>query len=187
MKTKTQEALATQLENYKPFDEIEALHIEQLKQFLDDSSNPYDRSNLIAHVIADAWIVNPERDHIVLVEHRLSKVWVTPGGHCDGNPDVFSNAVREAHEETGLTNLRPLLGGNIFDINVAPVPTRHRHGIHEPAHMHFDVCYAFEAPNDAPLTISDESTDLRWVPLADINNLTTIPSHYRRPLKIGRL
>lgn len=172
------------LETYKPFDAMEVVHVEQLKQFLRDSSNPYDRSNLVGHVVAEAWIVNPERTHAVLVKHGVSKVWIVPGGHCDGNPDVQAGAIREVEEETGLTNLRPLLQGGIFDINVGAVPTRERHGKLEPEHLHFDTCFAFEVPANAPLTISDESDDLAWVAIEDIAKLPTIHGHYRRPLKV---
>ena len=187
MKVRAHTSLAAQLHTYVPFDDLEKLHVEQLRQFLAESQNPYDCSNLVAHVVAEAWIVNPSRDHVVLVEHALSKVWLAPGGHCDGDPDVFSNAVREAEEETGLTNLKPLLGDTIFDLNVGAVPTRERHGVNEPIHLHFDVCYAFEAPSNAPLTISDESTDLAWVAIADVPNRKTISGHYRRPIKTPQL
>lgn len=171
------------LETYRPFDDLEALHIQQLRQFLSMGDNHYDRSNLLGHIVADAWIVNPSRDKVVLVEHELNKLWMTPGGHCDGNPDVFTAAVREAEEETGLINLTPLLHSGVFDINVGTVPTRERNGSIEPSHLHFDICFAFEAPEGASLTISDESTGLKWVSVADMGKLATFPSHYRRPAK----
>ncbi len=172
--------LIAQLESYTPFDELEALHVKQLQQFLQESSNPYDRSNLLAHIAADAWIVNPKRDHVVLVEHARMNHWLAPGGHCDGSPDVFAAAMREAEEETGLTNLKPLLDGKIFDINVGYVPTAEKHGNIEPTHLHFDICYAFEAPENAPLIISDESTQLAWVPLSKIPEIKFYSGHYRR-------
>lgn len=171
------------LETYKPFDATEAAHVVQLKQFLKESSNAYDRSNLIGHVVAEAWIVNPTRTHVALVEHGLSKIWIVPGGHCDGNPDVQAGAIREAQEETGLTNLQPLLNGGLFDINVGAVPTREKSWGIEPEHLHFDVCFAFEAPENAPLKISEESDDLAWVAIKDIQHLKTLPGHYRRPTK----
>ena len=164
-------------------DEMEAAHVEQLKQFLHDSSNPYDRSNLIAHVVADAWIVNPSRDKVVLVEHPLNSRWLAPGGHCDGNPDVFASAVREAKEETGLTGLKPLLNNMIFDINVGSVSEHWRNSKLIPTHLHFDICFAFEAPHNAPLRISSESIQLAWIPLEKIPTLNFPPSHYRRPKK----
>lgn len=183
METKTRPTLEDQLAAYTPFDEVETAHLKQLRQFLASTDNAYDRSNLVGHVVAEAWIVNPARDQVVLLEHGLNSVWVVPGGHCDGNPDVFAAAVREVEEETGLTNITPLLGGQLFDVNVGTLRTRERHGKLEPAHLHFDICYAFEAPGNAPLTISEESTQLKWVPMSGIKNLKTIDGHYRRPAK----
>ena len=166
------ESLLNLLTNYTPFDEMERLHVLQISQFLKESTNAYDRSNLLGHVVADAWIVNPQRTHVVLLEHGLGKLWMAPGGHCDGNPDVFATAVREAEEETGLVNLKPLLDEKIFDVNVGIVPAREKEWGMEPPHLHFDICFAFEAPDNAPLKISDEMKDL-----------ATQPTHYRRLAK----
>jgi|GEM_PF-2457583 len=108
---------------------------------------------------------------------------MAPGGHCDANPDVWASAEREAEEETGLKNLKPL-GEGIFDLNVGGVPTRQKpHGI-EPAHIHFDVCFAFEAPNNAELIISEESSDLKWIEIATIiDTLNYFDGHKNRITK----
>ncbi len=172
------------LTNYKPYDEMERLHVVQLQQFLKESSNVYDRANLLGHIVADAWIVNPDRTHVVLIEHGVHKHWIAPGGHCDGNPDVHAAAVREAEEETGLTNLKPLLNGDIFDVNVGIVPAREKDGRIEPPHLHFDICFAFEAPENAPLIISHESDGLKWVAVDEIKTLKTNPMHFRRVEKM---
>lgn len=175
------------LKGYMPFDELEALHIRQLVQFLSMGNSHYDRTNLLGHVVADAWIVNPERNSVVLIEHGAHKVWTAPGGHCDGDTDVLATARREAWEETGLADINLLLGGGIYDINVSLVPTRDTHGKLEPSHIHFDICFAFEAPQDAILKISDESTGLAWVLFEDSSALKTSASFQRRLLKTASL
>jgi 8-oxo-dGTP pyrophosphatase MutT (NUDIX family) len=171
------------LDRLNPFTIEETAALAQLRQFLQMSDNPYDRSNLIAHVVADAWIVNPARTHVLMVEHKLNKCWMAPGGHCDGDPDVMAGALREAQEEAGLTDLKPLLNGNIFTLNSGHVPLRTRNGVVEPDHIHFDVCFAFEAQDNAALAISDESTGLQWIALSEIENYNTFPSHRHRITK----
>ncbi len=155
----------------------------QLRFFLGDTANAYGRDNLVAHVVADAWIINPARTHVVLVEHGENGAWMAPGGHCDGNSDVMAAALREAEEEAGLTNLKPLLGGQIFDLNSGYVPTRQKSWGIEPLHLHFDVCFAFEAPDDAVLKMSDESTGLKLVALDTIEQINFWPGHMRRVKK----
>lgn len=175
------------LKGYVPFDELESLHIRQLMQFLSMGANHYDRSNLVAHVVADAWIVNSARDSVVLIEHAAHNLWTAPGGHCDGDTDVLATARREAWEETGLADITPLIDGGIYDVNVSLVQTREKHGKIEPSHLHFDICFAFEAPEDAPLKISDESTGLAWVLFEDSPALKTSSSFHRRLLKTASL
>ncbi len=172
--------IETLLKNYKPYDANEAAIVQQLHQFLAAGDNHYDRSNLIAHIVADAWIVDPARRNVVMVEHGLNKTWMAPGGHCDGSSDVIDAARREAEEEAGLTGLSLLLGGGIYDINSGNVPLRERQGVIEPAHVHFDICFAFEAPENAPLKISDESSNLRWIAVEDLDRIDYWPSHKRR-------
>ena len=182
-RTLTRTLFADLLATYTPFDEDEVFHLQQFRQFLSETGNAYDRSNLLGHIVADAWIVNPQRDQVVLLEHPLNNTWLAPGGHCDGNPDVFASAVREAEEETGLTELKPLLGGDIYDLNVHPIPIHEKDGQMIPAHLHLGACFAFEAPHNAPLTISEESNKLAWVPIAKIKEFNYLPSHTRRITK----
>lgn len=168
------------IDSYTPFNAEENAIAQQLRQFLDMSDNAYDRNNLVAHVVADAWIVNPARSHVLLIEHALNHFWMAPGGHCDGDPDVHAGALREVAEETGVTALTPLLGGGLFDLHSGHVSLRHKDWGIEPTHVHFDVCFAFEADDQVPLTVSHESTGLKWMALDTLSQQNFFPGHQRR-------
>jgi 8-oxo-dGTP pyrophosphatase MutT (NUDIX family) len=174
------------LSSFVPFDEAEETNVRQLKYFLEHDDNPYDRSNLVAHVVADALILSPDFKNVVLVKHGITGLWMSPGGHCDGNPDVYASAVREAEEEVGLTDLEPF-SDELFDVNVGVRAARRKPEGMEPVHIHFDICFGFTAPKDAPLQISHESTDLAWVSIERISEFDTFPDHMRRIQKVMRL
>lgn len=173
------------LSNYAAFDDSEDVAISSLCQFLQSSDNPYDRRNLFGHVVCDAWVVSPDRSQVLLLVHGEGKQWCAPGGHPDGSPDLLAAAQRELLEETGITsqNSRILLSGRLFDVNVGLVPERQKtHGL-EPPHIHFDICFAFEAnPDFVTLSISHESNDLRWIPIQEALDII-MPCHRRRVRK----
>ncbi len=39
------------LKDYVPFDRDESIVQKQIQSFLEDSQNPYDRSNLVVHIV----------------------------------------------------------------------------------------------------------------------------------------
>jgi 8-oxo-dGTP pyrophosphatase MutT (NUDIX family) len=136
------------------------------------------------HVTGSAWIVAPEGDAVLLTHHRKLDIWVQLGGHADGDPDVLAVARREGLEESGLRTLEALDPSGAaapevpFDLDVHQIPARKD----EPAHLHFDVRFAFRAP-DRAITVSDESHDLAWVPLADLDRYTREASMLRMARK----
>ena len=69
----------------------------------------------------------------------------------------------------------------IFDLDIHTIPERGD----EPEHQHFDVRYLFETNRDAPLVVSDESNDLAWIALDDIEALTSERSILRMVEKTG--
>lgn len=170
------------LARYTPFDSLETLQVEQLRQFLAMSDNPYDRSNWIAHIVADPWVMNQDLTKVLLMHHAYKGVWITPGGHCDGSPDVRAAALREVHEETGLTNIRVLID-DLFDVNCGYVPLRERPTGSEPLHLHFDICFLLQADDTAPLTLCDEGTELKWFDIDELPDLNMFNEHKRRVVK----
>jgi len=147
----------------------------RISDFVSGHADCFERSLLAGHVTGSAWVLDEERRYALLTHHAKLGLWLQPGGHCDGDADVLRVAMREVWEEAGLTAIVPLLDGAIFDVDAHDIPA---HG-NEPAHVHYDIRYAFEASRSAPLRISAESKDLRWVALDRIAGLNTDESVIR--------
>ncbi|MFM7327471.1 MAG: NUDIX hydrolase [Bacteroidota bacterium] len=130
-----------------------------------DHPNAFERTHLPGHITGSAWILNQRMDSVALVLHGKLNRWMQPGGHADGDQDVLRVALREAEEETGLKP-EPLTTG-IWDLDIHPIPERKDF----PAHLHYDVRFCFRATNEQ-LIISDESSDLKWIPLVSVATLT---------------
>ena len=140
-----------------------------VQQFLDllPSSRCFDRDFLPGHITGSAWIVDSTKSHALLVHHAKLGKWLQPGGHADGDDNVLNVALREAEEETGLINLK-LLNPGLFDLDIHPIPARKDF----PEHLHYDIRFAFVAPLESELKISDESRDLKWIKLDSIPEIT---------------
>lgn len=81
----------------------------------------------------------------------------------DDGETVIQAALREAREESGMQAIE-LIFDQIFDVDVHPIPARKD----EPAHFHYDIRFAFRAHSAEPIIVSDESHDVAWVPIADL-------------------
>ena len=81
--------------------------------------------------------------------------------------NVVSVAAKEASEETGLKSIK-LFEKNIFDLDIHLIP---RYGNIQ-AHYHFDIRFLFVADAQEDYVVSDESNELRWVPMEQIGTLT---------------
>jgi len=142
----------------------------------------FDRALAPGHVTASAWIVDPERLRAVLLHHRKLERWLQLGGHVDGDPDVRRSAMREAREESGLRTLRTI-ADEIYDIDVHRIPARGD----EPEHDHYDLRFALEADPREPLVRNEESHDVRWIALTDLETYAIDDSVRRLAAKTGAL
>jgi 8-oxo-dGTP pyrophosphatase MutT (NUDIX family) len=175
--------LLAELQVYVPADEREAAMRERVVAFVTrDRLRAFDRANASGHVTASAWIVDPTRSSAVLLHHRKLDRWLQLGGHVDGDPDVRRAAQREAREESGLRTLRSL-GEGIYDIDVHRIPARAA----EPEHDHYDLRLAYEADPRESLVRNDESHDVRWIPLAELENYAIDESVRRLARKTATL
>ena len=138
-------------------------------QFLELLLHPraYHRDHLPGHITGSAWVVNANRTKVVLLHHGNLNRWLQPGGHADGDENVLQVTLRELEEETGLKKVKQLIPG-IFDLDIHPIPAKKGF----PDHFHYDVRFLFEADDSDPIIVSEESFDVKWVPVGELNALT---------------
>lgn len=153
---------------------------ERFKRFVLKHENCFKRTLLEGHVTGSAWIIDGPHKHCLLTHHKKLDRWLQLGGHADGDGNTVRVATREALEESGLKSLQ-LVSLEIFDLDIHRIPARGN----EPEHDHYDVRYLFETARNEPLVVSNESHDLAWVALADIESVTTETSILRMVEKTG--
>jgi 8-oxo-dGTP pyrophosphatase MutT (NUDIX family) len=146
------------LKRHAPNDESEAQAIRQIRKFLTQTDNAFDRSNLYGHITGSALLLSRDYNRVLLNHHAKLNIWMCFGGHCDGDSDTRAVAGRETREEAGITAFTQI--GDIFDVDVHEIPENISKG--EPAHYHFDICYLLACTGDETPVISDESHALRW-------------------------
>ena len=116
-----------------------------------------------AHLTASGFILDPEMRETLMVYHLIYQSFSWTGGHADGETDLLSVALREAKEETGVTEIWPL-SGQILSIDRFWVPAHQKHGRAVKAHVHYSVAYGLIAPKNQTLTVkSDENSAVEWI------------------------
>lgn len=140
----------------------------RLQPLLDRLADPVDlfaRGSMSGHVTGSAFVVDWERDLILLVHHATLDRWLQPGGHVDVGESPKDGAAREAWEETGLQRFvasdwssDPTLP---LDIDPHMIPANAGRG--ERQHYHFDFRYLFLANSAQPLKAQEgEVKAVRW-------------------------
>jgi 8-oxo-dGTP pyrophosphatase MutT (NUDIX family) len=177
-------ALREQLSQYRPADATEARFVARMTE-LTHAGLACTRSHFEpGHFTASAFVLCPERRELILIHHKKLGIWVQPGGHIDATDTNLEGAARrEVAEEVGLGELEPLTAsGALFDVDIHAIPP-HKH---EPAHEHFDVRFAFVAKT-RDFRRSEEVADVRWVPLGEVDTVTSDRSVLRAVQKLQTL
>ena len=172
-----------QIKAYRPWNEQERQDQAVILAFLDKNPDAFYRTNLLAHMTASAWVVNPQRSKALMVYHRLYDSWSWTGGHADGEEDLLAVALREVREETGVQRLRPVTE-EIYSLEILTVDGHEKHGQYVPSHLHLNLTYLLEAAEDQPLRICEaENSGVAWFPLADALAASTEPWFIERIYK----
>ena len=176
--------LITLLSQYQTRFMDEAGFIRKALSYIEQHEDCFYRELWPAHVTGSSWVVNPARDHIMMLHHRKLGQWFQPGGHADGDADIVRVALKETSEETGLglENIN-LLGEYIFDVDLHDIPAMG--GV--PRHQHIDIRFLIEIDDSVHIPGNDESHEVRWVSLNQVSRFNNNLSTYRMVEKTRQL
>ena len=99
------------------------------------------RENEFAHITSSGFIVNSDASKVLFVHHDIYQVWAWTGGHADGEGDLFSVALREAREETGVVHVEALSTA-IASLEILPVWGHWKRGRWVSSHQHLNLLRA---------------------------------------------
>lgn len=153
-----------EISSYIPKNVQETIEKDVILDYMNHCSyNLLERESKLAHITVSAMIFNETFDKILMVHHKVYQTWSWPGGHADGNPDLFFVAQKEIAEETGIADL-VAFGSNILSLDILSVHGHWKHGSYVNAHLHFNICYGFVASENSPLQVNQEETNgVRWI------------------------
>ena len=159
---------------YRTADSDAAPIAAEFERFLRSASTVFERAHLVGHFTGSAWLVSCDGERVLLTHHRKLNAWLQLGGHADGDADLSRVALREAEEESGLTDL--VVEPAIFDIDRHRIPARPN----EPEHWHYDVRYIVRATGGEDFVVGDESHDLAWRRVDALVDDETVDASVRR-------
>lgn len=167
--------LIGQIENYEPYNEQEQRDKELILQSLYREPDIFTRENTLAHMTASAWVVNKQKDKVLMVYHNIYHSWSWLGGHADGETDLLKVAIREVQEESGVQNVIPL-SENIFSLESLTVDGHMKKGKYVSSHLHLNVTYLLEADEQEVLAVKpDENSGVAWFTLEEAVAASTEP------------
>ena len=162
----------------------------RIRHLVESAPDCFQRTCRPGHITGSAWVLSHDRTKCLLLHHRKLDRWLQPGGHADGQTEIQQVALREAEEESGLTQLA-LLGDCQdlvpLDIDVHKIPARFdaASNMTEDAHEHHDIRFLVAAGANQELVLSEESHDLRWFTNQEVLQVTQEESVLRMMRKAG--
>ena len=154
--------LISKIKKYQPFNEQEEMDKALILNWIETQENAFSRENTVAHMTASAWVVNKERNKVLMVYHNIYNSWSWLGGHADGETDLLAVAVREVKEEAGITNVHPV-SDEIFSLESLTVDGHVKKGRYVSSHLHLNVTYLLEADSEEAVSVkADENSGVAW-------------------------
>ncbi|WP_291279919.1 NUDIX domain-containing protein [Galactobacter sp.] len=158
-----EESPAQTLETWSPQHAVDRALWSEYVSFAQNADHAFRELSVEQHLTSSAFVFDAELENILLCFHGKGRFWVQFGGHIEtSDASLAAAAQREGLEESGLTELTPLLSTPV-DLD--------RHSLSQSfgtCRVHWDVGYAFTADRAASLQVSDESESVAWWPLGGL-------------------
>lgn len=155
------DALLLLLADHEPADAKERADLAVMRQSAKVLQAPFSPEQEGAHFTGSALVVDPRGARVCLIHHRKLGRWLQPGGHAEPTDegDLKRTALREAHEETGLTVALHPTAPSPLDVDVHAIPARNE----KPGHLHLDVRFLLVARDPEALVAQEaETLGARW-------------------------
>ncbi|HEX4253875.1 MAG TPA: NUDIX domain-containing protein [Streptosporangiaceae bacterium] len=157
------------LDRFQSRDEGEAADVTRLRALAEATDDPWARANPL-HITASALIVHPPTGRVLLRWHQRQQAWLQVGGHGDpGETDPLAIALREAREESALTDLQPWPDAELWQVAIVNVPANSK----EPAHQHADLRFLLATADPDGAREETPGNPLRWLPVAEAIDFTS--------------
>ncbi len=148
---------------YRPRDDAEAADVARVIGLAETEPDPWSQA-LALHVTASALVVHPATGRLLLRWHARQQAWLQVGGHGDpGEREPLEVALREAQEETSLTDLAPWPDDALLHVVIVPVTAR----ADSPAHHHADLRFALATDRPESAGAERQDAPVRWLLLDD--------------------
>ena len=155
------------LTGYHATGEAEAADLARMTSLAAAAADPWSREQPL-HFTGSALVVHPPTRRVLLRWHVRLERWLQVGGHADpGESDPLAVALREAREETGLTDLVPWPDERLRHALICRVPA----SAAEPEHEHADLRYILATGRPDTIAPENDRSPLSWLTLDEARAL----------------
>ena len=152
-----------------PSNEQERKDKEVILKYINMVDDILKRDNEIIHITSSGFVINKDKDKVLMVHHNIFNSWSLPGGHADGEENLLGVAISEIKEETGVNDIIPITN-KIVSLDILSVLGHFRKEKYVSSHLHISLAYLVQADENEQVIIKpDENSAVKWIPISEID------------------